>query len=61
MIQKMIVNLAIKAIAKQFKLDKVLDYVEKDNVLDRKVKKLEKKVKKLESDTLKFHTGTDLK
>lgn len=57
----MIVNLAIKAIAKQFKLDKVLDYVEKDNVLDRKVKKLEKKVKKLESDTLKFHTGTDLK
>ena len=37
----MLVNLAVKAIAKQFKLDKVLDYVEKDNPLDKKVKKLE--------------------
>tara|TARA_Y100000401_G_scaffold116546_1_gene122587 strand:+ start:350 stop:523 length:174 start_codon:yes stop_codon:yes gene_type:complete len=57
----MIINLAIKAIAKQFKLEKVLDYVENDNVLDRKVKKLEKRVKKLEKDSLKFHVGSDLK
>jgi ubiquinone biosynthesis protein UbiJ len=57
----MIINLAIKAIAKQFKLEKVLDYVENDNVLDRKVKKLEKRLKKLEKDSLKFHVGGDLK
>ena len=57
----MLVNLAEKAIAKQFKLDKVLDYVEKDNPLDKKVKKLEKRVRKLEKDTLKFHTGAELK
>ena len=57
----MLVDLAVKAIAKRFKLDKVLDYVEKDNVLDRKVKKLEKKVHKLENDTLKFHTGGSIK
>ena len=57
----MLVNLAVKAIAKQFKLDKVLDYVEKDNPFDKKVKKLEKRVRKLEKDTLKFHTGAELK
>lgn len=61
MLQKMIINLAIKAIAKQFKLEKVLDYVENDNILDKKVKKLEKKVKKLEKESLKFHVGGDLK
>ena len=57
----MLVNLAVKAIAKHFKLDKVLDYVEKDNPLDKKVKKLEKRVRKLAKDTLKFHTGAELK
>ncbi len=57
----MIINLTIKAIAKEFKLEKVLDYVENDNVLDRKVKKLEKRLKKLEKDSLKFHVGGDLK
>ena len=57
----MIVNLAIKAIAKQFKLDKVLNYVENDNVLDKKYRKLDKRVRKLEKDTLKFHTGAELK
>tara|TARA_R100001230_G_C5645251_1_gene150915 strand:- start:389 stop:613 length:225 start_codon:yes stop_codon:yes gene_type:complete len=31
-----------------FKLDKVLDYVENPNILDRKVKKLETKVEQLE-------------
>ena len=61
MIQKMLINLAIKAVAKQFKLEKVLNYVENDNVLDKKVRKLEKKVKKLEKDSLKFNVGSDKK
>jgi hypothetical protein len=39
----------------------VLDYVENENELDRKVKILARKVKKLETDAIKFHTGTDLK
>ena len=57
----MLVNLAVKAIAKQFKLDKVLDYVEKDNPLDKKVKKMEKRIRKLEKNTIKFHTGAEIK
>ena len=36
-----IVDKVIKILAKQFKFDKVLDYVEKDNPLDKKVKKME--------------------
>ena len=38
MIQQLIIKGAIKLIAKQFKLDKVLAYVEEDNELDNKVK-----------------------
>ena len=38
MIQQLIIKGAIKLIAKQFKLDKVLAYVEDDNELDNKVK-----------------------
>ena len=38
MIQKLIIEIVIKAIAKKFKLDKVLSYVEDDNELDLKVK-----------------------
>ena len=48
-----IIEIAVRAIAKQFKLTKVLEYVEKPNELDKKVKKLEEKfskVKKLEED-----------
>ena len=48
MIQKLILNQVIKLLAKQFKLDKVLDYVEKPNNADKRIKKLEKRVKKLE-------------
>ena len=33
-----------------FKLDKVLDYVEKDNATDIKVKDLEKRIMKLENE-----------
>ena len=54
MIQKLILNQVIKLIAKQFKLDKVLDYVEKPNSADKKIKKLEKRLKKLERDAVKW-------
>ena len=40
MVQKMLINAAIKLIAKQFKLDKVLKYVEEPNELDNKVDNL---------------------
>ena len=54
MIQKLILNQVIKLIAKQFKLDKVLDYVEKPNNADKKIKKLENKLKKLEKEAIKW-------
>ena len=54
MIQKLILNQVIKLLAKQFKLDKVLAYVEKPNDADKKIKKLEKRIKKLEKDTIKW-------
>ena len=41
MIQKLIIDAAVKFIAKKFKLDKVLSYVEDDNELDNKVKDLD--------------------
>tara|TARA_Y100000593_G_C4282618_1_gene323572 strand:- start:985 stop:1227 length:243 start_codon:yes stop_codon:yes gene_type:complete len=64
MIQKMLLNAAINALSKNFKLGKVLKYVEEPNELDRKVKKLEKnkvaleqKVEKIlnELDAIKAH------
>jgi len=51
MIQKLIINSVIKLLAKQFKLDKVLAYVEKPNDADKRIKKLEKRIKKLEEST----------
>ena len=48
MIQKLIIDAAVKFIAKKFKLDKVLSYVEDDNELDLKVRKLERRIKKIE-------------
>jgi hypothetical protein len=38
----------VKLIAKQFKLDKVLKYVEEDNELDKKVLDLDKRLFKVE-------------
>ena len=38
----MLLNAAINALSKNFKLGKVLKYVEEPNELDKKVKKLEK-------------------
>ena len=55
MIQKLIIEAAVKLIAKQFKLDKVLDYVEKPNSADKKIKKLEKRVKQLEDEAIKIN------
>ena len=54
MIQKLIIEASVKLIAKQFKLDKVLEYVEKPNNADKKIKKLEKRVKLLEKQAIKF-------
>ena len=48
MIQQLILKQVIKLIAKQFKLDKILAYVEKPNDADKRIKKLEKRIKKLE-------------
>ena len=49
MIQGVIIKEAAKFLRKQFKLDKVLAYVEEDNPLDHKVRDLEDKVIMLES------------
>jgi len=54
MVQKLIINAVINVLAKQFKLDKVLEYVEKPNDADKKIKKLEKRLKKLEKDAIKW-------
>ena len=52
MIQKMLINAVVKIIAKQFKLDKLIDYMDKPNDADKKIEALEKKVKKFE---IKIH------
>ena len=64
----------IKLIAKQFKLDKVLKYVEEDNELDKKVFELDRRLFKVEKvahtkrdfvlcknckNTIKEYEGTD--
>ena len=46
-----IIEKVVKLIAKQFKLDKILDYVENPNEVDGKVEKLESRVDKLEKDS----------
>ena len=48
MLQGLIINKVIGLIAKQFKLDKVLSYVENDNELDYQVKAMEKRMNLLE-------------
>ena len=40
MIQKLIIKTVIKLISKQFKLDKVLNYVEGENNLDKEMKSI---------------------
>ena len=48
MIADKIIKGAVKLIAKQFKLDKVLRYVEDDNELDKKVLELDRRTFDLE-------------
>ncbi len=48
MIPKLIINGVLKLVTKQFKLDKVLKYVEEPNELDNKVDNLNDRVKLLE-------------
>ena len=40
-------DVVIKKVAKKFKLDKVIDYVEKPNDADKRIDKLEKELKKI--------------
>ena len=48
MIANKVIKGVIKLIAKQFKLDKVLKYVEEDNELDKQVLDLDKRILVLE-------------
>ena len=45
---KKVMEVVMKQLLKQFKLDKMQKYVEQPNDLDKKVKSIEKKLKKLE-------------
>ena len=53
LVQRMIVQAALKLVAKQFKLDKVLKYVEEPNELDEEVEQLKNRVNILEHIILK--------
>ena len=48
MIADKIIKGAVKLVAKQFKLDKILKYVEEDNELDKKVLDMGKRIDMLE-------------
>jgi len=48
MILKFVLPKVIELVAKQFRLDKVLQYVEEDNELDEKVVDLEERIENLE-------------
>ena len=51
MLQKLVVNKIINYLAKNFKLFKLMEYVEKPNELDHKVLELENRILKLEKDS----------
>ena len=48
MIIKKVLDLVMKQLLKQFKLDKIQEYVEQPNDADKRIDSLEKKIKKLE-------------
>ena len=48
MIIKKVLDIVMKQLLKQFKLDKIQEYVEKPNDADKRIDNLEKKFKKLE-------------
>tara|TARA_Y100000114_G_C11498174_1_gene203075 strand:+ start:297 stop:464 length:168 start_codon:yes stop_codon:yes gene_type:complete len=49
LVQKMIIQAVAKLIKKQFKLDKILKYVEEPNELDEEVKSLRSRIELLEA------------
>ena len=51
MLQKLVINKIINLLAKNFKLFKLMEYVEKPNELDHKVLELENHIQKLEKDS----------
>ena len=48
-VQKMIIQAAVKLLSKQFKLDKILKYVEEPNEIDNEVESLRNRVELLEA------------
>lgn len=48
-VQKMIIQAAVKLLSKQFKLDKILKYVEEPNELDQEVENLRSRIELLEA------------
>jgi|TARA_Y100000033_G_C2722193_1_gene98905 hypothetical protein len=48
-VQKMIIQAAVKLLSKQFKLDKILKYVEQPNELDEEVERLRSRIELLEA------------
>ena len=59
MLLKWVLPKVLDHIMKVFKLDKVLDYVEKENSADREIKKLKDEIDKLKVD--KIHIETRIK
>ena len=51
MLQKLIINKIINLLSKNFKLFKLMKYVEEPNELDHKVLELENRILKLEKDS----------
>ena len=49
LVQKMIIKAVTKLIKKQFKLDKILSYVEEPNELDEEVERLRSRIEMLET------------
>ena len=49
LVQKLIINAAVKLLKKQFKLDKVLQYVQEPNELDEEVERLRGRIEILET------------
>ncbi len=51
MLQKLVINKIINLLSKNFKLFKLMKYVEEPNELDHKVLELENRILKLEKDS----------
>ena len=51
MLQKLVINKVIELLSKNFKLFKLMKYVEEPNELDHKVLELENRLLKLENDS----------